>query len=47
MLEEEPGHETDGKGYPDIYLTPNDTKGAKIYDQGRPVDDRRSVVDAD
>jgi hypothetical protein len=32
MLDEEPGHETDGKGYPDIYLTPNDTKGAKVYD---------------
>jgi hypothetical protein len=33
MLEEEPGHETDGKGYPDIYLTPGDTNGPKIYDK--------------
>jgi hypothetical protein len=32
MLDEEPGHETDGKGYPDIYLTPGDLNGAKIYD---------------
>jgi hypothetical protein len=33
MLEEEPGQETDGKGYPDIYLTPNDVNGPKIYDK--------------
>jgi hypothetical protein len=32
MLEEEPGSETDGKGYPDIYLTPDQTNGPKIFD---------------
>jgi hypothetical protein len=32
MLDEEPGHETDGKGYPDIYLTPSSVDGPKIYD---------------
>jgi hypothetical protein len=40
MLEEEPGQETDGKGYPDIYLTPGDTNGPKIYDK----DDRQWMI---
>jgi hypothetical protein len=35
MLDEEPGHETDGKGYPDIYLTPGDVE--------RPENLRRQV----
>jgi hypothetical protein len=32
MFDEEPGEETDGKGYPDIYVTPGNVDGAKIYD---------------
>lgn len=32
MLDEEPGQETDGKGYPDIYLTPGEANGPKLYD---------------
>jgi hypothetical protein len=32
MLDMEPGTETDGKGYRDIYLTPDKTSGPKICD---------------
>ena len=32
MLEMEPGQETDGKGFPDIYLTPDKLNGPKVYD---------------
>lgn len=32
VLDMEPGSETDGKGYRDVYLTPDDVKGPKICD---------------